>query len=65
MIRRRDPESICPTCNGSGEGMFDGTRCPDCAGHGTGPAEDDYDLEPDDLAEARSRLWQRGEESGA
>ena len=28
-------EVICPTCNGSGEGMYDGTRCPDCKGKGT------------------------------
>lgn len=25
---------ICPTCNGSGEGMFDGTTCSDCRGWG-------------------------------
>ena len=29
--------TICPTCNGSGEGMYDGSICPSC--HGTG--EDD------------------------
>lgn len=26
--------SICPTCNGSGEGMFDGAICSDCRGRG-------------------------------
>ena len=26
--------SICPTCNGSGEGMFDGSTCRDCGGMG-------------------------------
>lgn len=25
---------ICPTCNGSGEGMFDGSTCRDCGGIG-------------------------------
>lgn len=25
---------ICPTCNGSGEGMYDGTTCSDCRGWG-------------------------------
>ena len=25
---------ICPTCNGSGEGMFDGSTCRDCGGMG-------------------------------
>ena len=28
-------EVICPTCNGSGEGMYDGTTCHVCKGHGT------------------------------
>ena len=26
--------SICPTCNGSGEGMYDGSTCRDCGGIG-------------------------------
>ena len=26
--------AICATCNGSGEGMYDGTRCMDCHGWG-------------------------------
>jgi len=26
--------SICPDCNGSGEGMHDGTRCATCKGRG-------------------------------
>jgi hypothetical protein len=25
---------ICPTCNGSGEGMTDGSVCPTCKGEG-------------------------------
>ena len=29
----RDPE-ICTACNGSGEGNFDGSRCPRCGGRG-------------------------------
>lgn len=28
-----DPE-ICSSCNGSGEGMYDGTRCMSCGGSG-------------------------------
>jgi len=24
----------CAVCNGSGEGMYDGTRCPTCKGKG-------------------------------
>ena len=25
---------ICPSCNGSGEGMYDGSRCDTCGGSG-------------------------------
>lgn len=25
---------ICPNCNGSGEGMYDGTKCTMCKGSG-------------------------------
>lgn len=27
-------EDICPNCNGSGEGMYDGSRCHVCKGSG-------------------------------
>lgn len=26
--------NICPACDGSGEGQYDGTRCPKCKGKG-------------------------------
>jgi len=29
-----DPGSICPRCNGSGEGMADGAYCRECGGSG-------------------------------
>ena len=29
-----DCDDICPSCNGSGEGMYDGTRCSRCKGRG-------------------------------
>lgn len=29
-----DCDDICPGCNGSGEGMYDGTRCSRCKGRG-------------------------------
>lgn len=35
--------NICPYCNGSGEGMYDGTRCSTCKGSG-----EISDEEPDD-----------------
>jgi hypothetical protein len=25
---------ICPACNGSGEGQYDGTKCSSCGGRG-------------------------------
>lgn len=28
-------EGCCSVCNGSGEGMYDGTRCHSCRGTGT------------------------------
>ena len=36
--------SICLACNGSGEGMYDGTRCRSCGGSGVERTERD---EPD------------------
>lgn len=29
-----DEEGLCPACNGSGEGRFEGTRCGTCGGSG-------------------------------
>lgn len=29
-----DEPGICPTCSGSGEGMYEGTRCSSCKGRG-------------------------------
>ena len=29
-----EEEGICPTCNGSGEGMHEDTTCPTCKGRG-------------------------------
>lgn len=38
----------CPTCNGSGEGMYDGTRCHACKGSGTERVESDPDDQDED-----------------
>jgi hypothetical protein len=32
---------ICPNCNGSGEGMYEGTRCWHCKGTGEEPREEE------------------------
>jgi len=45
-----EEDGHCTTCNGSGEGMYDGTRCGSCGGRGVVKGErdmDDFD-EPDD-----------------
>lgn len=39
-------DAICPACNGSGEGMHDGTRCHSCGGGGTDRRQ--YEPDPDD-----------------
>lgn len=32
--RTIDEDGLCPACNGSGEGQFEGTRCATCGGSG-------------------------------
>jgi DnaJ-class molecular chaperone len=40
---------LCATCNGSGEGMYDGSTCSACKGSGVEPVQrDDSDDEPPD-----------------
>ena len=38
MLDEDEPEDyepgICPACSGSGEGMYEGTRCSTCKGKG-------------------------------
>ncbi len=41
---------ICPNCNGSGEGMHDGTLCRSCGGTGT-DCHDERQRERDEKAE--------------
>ena len=45
-----DEGGICPACNGSGEGMYDGSSCHSCGGSGVERGERDYDDfdEPED-----------------
>jgi DnaJ-class molecular chaperone len=37
-----DPQ-ICSTCNGSGEGNYDGSSCRDCRGRGETQADDAWE----------------------
>lgn len=39
---------ICPDCNGSGEGMYDGTRCLKCKGRGVLETEDETEKEDEE-----------------
>ena len=48
-----DDDEICPACNGSGEGMYDGTRCRSCGGSGV---ERTYRDEPDYDAMRKDRI---------
>jgi hypothetical protein len=50
-----EEDRICGACNGSGEGMFDGTRCSSCRGTGEEPRESDFDDfdPPDDYRESQ------------
>ena len=46
-----DGYEICHHCSGSGEGMYDGSRCGFCKGTGEAPVErdcDDFDFPEDD-----------------
>lgn len=51
MAAEEPEEVICSQCSGSGEGMFDGTRCYRCKGSGVERPEsggDDYDEDAED-----------------
>lgn len=38
-----DEDQMCSSCNGSGEGMYDGTRCASCGGSGVDRGQNDSD----------------------
>jgi len=39
---------ICPVCSGSGEGMYDGSTCYKCKGHGELSTQENYEDDYDD-----------------
>ena len=45
MNTKQTDDDLCPNCMGSGEGMFDGSKCSLCKGKGCVPSTDN---EPDD-----------------
>lgn len=49
-----DETAICIACNGSGEGMYDGTRCRSCGGSGVDRAVEDDTRDWD--AERKDRI---------
>lgn len=53
MDRRQNMtvEEICPACQGSGEGMFEGTRCRNCGGSGAVLIEVPDESESEDESE--------------
>jgi DnaJ-class molecular chaperone len=45
---------LCGSCNGSGEGLFDRTKCKRCNGSGEFWQDDNEHDEPEDESEAES-----------
>ena len=48
-----EEEGYCPACSGSGEGMYDGTKCSSCHGSGEVGSAPDYNDPPDRYLEER------------
>ena len=44
-----DEELLCAQCNGSGEGMYDGSRCGSCRGSGV-----ESSMTPEDIEDAKA-----------
>ncbi len=38
-----EEEEYCPSCSGTGEGQYDGSRCSTCGGSGEVRGESDFD----------------------
>lgn len=43
-LENQEEESLCTMCNGTGEGMYDGSRCSVCGGSGEAKSKrDEFD----------------------
>ncbi len=52
-------EGYCPTCSGSGEGMYEGSHCSSCDGSGevsNGPSREDYEADRADQINDERKL---------
>ena len=56
-----EPE-LCRACDGSGEGMHDGTRCQTCRGSGVEPTQEEIDEQEAALAAAEEYSQEHDEE---
>jgi len=56
VVAEPDPNErdTCPQCNGSGEGMHEGTKCSRC--HGSGCLPNDFDRAREDEEEGRREM---------
>ena len=53
VVEDDDEPGYCPNCAGSGEGMYDGSRCSKC--HGSGVERNDDDREDYESSRADER----------
>ena len=54
-----DDDTICPQCNGSGEGMYDGSKCHACHGSGVeryDSGKEDYEADRADQINDERKL---------
>lgn len=57
-IQSDDPsDNLCGQCNGSGEGMYDGSRCSSC--HGSGVEQEQEDRRDYDRDARCDEMWPR------
>lgn len=64
-VEEEEEGGYCPQCNGSGEGMYDGSRCSACGGSGevsnSDTTREDYEAEKADYLndQAKDERYER------